>query len=600
MIQLERPEVTVTGSSRETVIWSEDFTNGIPSGWENTESGGIAAWEYRGPLTIPNSEVGSRGSCIAEGTTGAVLLSPTWSNGFVIFDSNWWDNPDNPCTDEFIGSGPAPGPHFATLTTSSVDLSAYTNIALRFNQYRRNLNADMRVEISVNNSIWIEIYNNDNTDQTSALDMEVQVPINLLAGNQPDVRFRFVFDGLYYFWQLDDICVVDIPAFDLATSESTYGDFDFYDLAHPTGYEYMQYTKYPDEMAPMLKFSSQTSNVGGLIMHDCVLNVSVENVADNAVIHSGTSTEAFDISSGSAMELRAGSFQMPAELADYRVVFSTASQETDENDSNNRDTLGFQITNSTYARDYNFTTAIYIPSPDLAALEYELGNVFLVTAPGQSCYSISAAVGVGTVLPTTMFARLYEFDAQKSVVATLLGTTSAITVDENMLNDFGMAEFVHLIFDTPIPVEDGKAYLAVVGSVEGGEHLVVAFSGGTEIYSSWVHFLPDTWYTLGAVPMVRMNFGTDISVSENPTTSPDIDCFPNPVDNILQVRMKGIETSSAAMVIYDITGSVVRTIPDAQISGTLNIPVGDLCPGIYHLSVVAGNVSSSVKFVVQR
>jgi hypothetical protein len=77
-------------------------------GLENTESSGIAAWEYRGPLTTPNNEEGSRGSCIAEGTTGAVLLSETWSNGFVIFDSNWWDNPDNPCTDENFGTGPAP------------------------------------------------------------------------------------------------------------------------------------------------------------------------------------------------------------------------------------------------------------------------------------------------------------------------------------------------------------------------------------------------------------------------------------------------------------------------------------------------------------
>ncbi|MFM9986366.1 MAG: hypothetical protein ACKVOK_14095, partial [Flavobacteriales bacterium] len=349
ILNLNREQSTQTGS-RETVIWSEDFANGIPAGWENTESGGIAAWEYRGPLTVPNNEEGSRGSCIAEGTTGAVLLSPTWSNGFVIFDSNWWDNPDNPCTDENIGTGPAPGPHLATLTTSSINLVGYLDVALRFNQYRKNYQATMRVEISANNGPWYSIFDNSTTDVTSALNMVVQIPISAYAGNQNNVKFRFVFDGLYYFWQLDDICVVDIPANDLATNESTYGDFDFYDPAHPTGYELMQYTKYPDEMPPLLKFSTQASNVGSLLQNDCVLNIAVENVQTNDVIHSATSSEAFDIGSGSTIELRSGTFQMPATLADYRVVFSTDALQTDENPSNNTDTLGFQITNSTYAR----------------------------------------------------------------------------------------------------------------------------------------------------------------------------------------------------------------------------------------------------------
>lgn len=586
--------------SRETIIWSEDFINGIPAGWENAENGGIAAWEYRGPLTIPNNEEGSRGSCIADGTTGAVLLSPTWSNGFMIFDSNWWDNPDNPCTDENMGTGPAPGPHFATLTTSTIDLTGYPDVALRFNQYRRNLEADMRVEISVNNGLWLEIYNNDNTEQTSALDMQVQIPVSSLAGNQSNVKFRFVFDGLYYFWQLDDLCVVDIPANDLATSESTYGDFDFYDPAHPTGYEYMQYTKYPDEMAPFLKFSTQATNVGSLLQNACVLQVSVENVETNDVIHSATSVEAFDIPSATTLELRAGSFQMPADLANYRVVFTTDALQEDENPLNNTDTLGFQITNSTYARDYNFTTAIYIPSPDLAALEYEVGNVFLVTAPGQSCYSISAAVGVGTVLPTTMFARLYEFDAQQNVVATLLGTTSTITIDETMINDYGMANFVHLNFDTPIAVEDGMAYLAVVGSVDGGDNLVVAFSGGTEIYSSWAHFLPDTWYTLGGVPMVRMNFGTDISVPSITPENAAITCYPNPASDAMQIRLSGFDAGRANMCIYDAAGSLVRKDSFFISAGGIVVSVADLESGMYQLAIVTDNKSSSAMIVIQR
>ena len=41
-----------------TPIWSEDFSNGIPSTWINS----TVPWEYRGPSTTPNTSVGSRGA----------------------------------------------------------------------------------------------------------------------------------------------------------------------------------------------------------------------------------------------------------------------------------------------------------------------------------------------------------------------------------------------------------------------------------------------------------------------------------------------------------------------------------------------------------
>jgi hypothetical protein len=458
----------------------------------------------------------------------------------------------------------------------------------------------MRVEISVSNGVWMEIFNNENTDQTSALDMVVQIPISAYAGNQNNVKFRFVFDGLYYFWQLDDICVVDIPANDLATNESTYGDFDFYDPAHPTGYELMQYTKYPDEMAPLLKFSTQASNVGSQTQTSCVLTAAVENVLTDELIHTGVSTEPFDIPSGTTLELRAGSFQMPATLADYRVVFGVDQNESDQNGDNNSDTLGFQITNSTYARDYNFTNGDLYSFTRSRRSGIRSRERFLVTAPDQFCYSISAAVGVGTVLPTTMFARLYEFDAQNELVATLLGTTSTITVEESMLNDYSMANFVHLNFDAPIPVEDGMAYLAVVGSTDGGQNFIVAMSGGTEIFSSWVHFLPDTWYTLGAVPMVRMNFGTDVSVPALSTEGAVISCYPNPAMDAIQIGLKGFDLGAATMNFYDAAGALVKSVPFVISSDFISVALSDLAPGVYQLAIVSERRSASEMIVIHR
>ena len=81
-------------------IWSEDFANGIPNTWVNQgfdqdlATGGLTpnplcVWEYRGPNTTPDNTTGSRGQFAGSGPT---ISSPTQSNGFIIFDSDYLDS----------------------------------------------------------------------------------------------------------------------------------------------------------------------------------------------------------------------------------------------------------------------------------------------------------------------------------------------------------------------------------------------------------------------------------------------------------------------------------------------------------------------------
>ena len=72
-----------------TPFWSEDFANGIPATWTNS----TAPWVYRGPSTNPGVTVGSQGaySGISSGNSSPIASS-TASNGFIIFDSDYYDN----------------------------------------------------------------------------------------------------------------------------------------------------------------------------------------------------------------------------------------------------------------------------------------------------------------------------------------------------------------------------------------------------------------------------------------------------------------------------------------------------------------------------
>ena len=120
-------------SGPETVVWSETFANVIPAGWStsgtaNGTSNTNAVWVYRGPLTTPSNAIGSRGAYAGPVGTGQLpILSPTASNGFVIFDSDFLDN--NGIANNFCGTGAlACTPHNSTLTTSSINLQQNSNV----------------------------------------------------------------------------------------------------------------------------------------------------------------------------------------------------------------------------------------------------------------------------------------------------------------------------------------------------------------------------------------------------------------------------------------------------------------------------------------
>ena len=581
------------------VIWSADFSSGIQSDWTNSDQGGIAQWEYRGPSTNPNMEVGTRGSCIPVGTTGDPIASPTWENGFVIFDSNWWDNPNNPCSPDNFGTGPAPGPHLAMLTTPSIDLSANPDVALVFNQYLKMYQGETRIEISANGGPWNVVFTNPSIPNPTALNAQQYVQISAWAGGQSDVKIRFVFDGLYYFWMIDDLTFVDTYTNDLAIRNSTYGDFDLFDLSHPTGYEFLEYSKYPDEMSPLLKFSTYCENLGGSLQTNCRLHVDILNDQNN-VIHTAETAEGFTIPSGSGMELRAGNYQMPATFGQYRMAFGTTQDQSDDFVENNRDTLMTIINDVQYARDRYFTSAVFLGPPEFGNSQYEIGNVFLITNSGLECHSISVAVGIGSSTPATMYGAIYSYDFSALNPATLIATTPSIEIDPGMFNSYGDQILTNLTFDVPVTMEEGVSYFVAVGSEQGPEFFVCALSGDALEFTALVKYFPNNWYSVDRIPIVRMNFGPFDGVAMQRTESLVINVYPVPAKNVLQIPTSEWLNESCELKIVDGAGKIVlaQMIQTNQLNVT-EINIENLSSGKYDLLIYSEKRRGHAQFIKQ-
>ncbi|GEM_PF-2083042 len=210
-----------------TYIWGGPNSTG--SEYDNsTFNGGMNDWTTQGLECKVQDSVANAvwvwnpdGILVPKGAywlDARALASPTASNGTVGFNSDYLDNFG---MQDSFGIGPAPAPQKSVLTSPSIDCSGEPDVAVFFYQSYRNFEATPYIEVSNDGgNSWdrYEIYANQNIglNEWSGADSWRYVVISPTAGNQPDVRIRFVWDGYYYFWIIDDVALVRPPALDVA------------------------------------------------------------------------------------------------------------------------------------------------------------------------------------------------------------------------------------------------------------------------------------------------------------------------------------------------------------------------------------------------
>lgn len=577
---------------RSTPFYSMDFAQGIPGTWTNTETGGVANWEYRGPSTTPDNNVGSRGSCISEGTVGTPIASSTAANGFIIFDSNYWDNDANPCTVENFGSGQAPGPHYSELTTASINCSGHTHVALQFEQYIRYYMGETSVQMSINGGAFTTVYTNVlEQGLTTENPVLVRVPLPAEAGNATDLRLRFVYNGLYYFWQIDDIKLFDNYDRDLVIDYATYGDFDTSDPTHATGFEMMEYTQYPPFLAPNLMLQADLFNFGTSALTNVNLNASVRNLDNGTELVNLTSTDSLTVPSGTPQSLVAGTFQMPADIGHYACYFQTVQTEVDEDASNNIDTLNFRITPVTLARDKGGMTSLYVPTNNYLNAPFEMGNVFFLQAGGY-VNSVSVGFAVGTNTFQTAHITIYPFSLSLGIGIPIT-TTTDFPLTNITQNNFGQEFMSTFTLPSPVYLSQG-AYLVVVGSDAGLNQVNIGLAGKSEDTSSWINFNNTDLFYLTRIPQVRLNFGDYVNVAEK--TEQSFGVFPNPTKDGFTVTTATEE--AANLQIFNLTGQLVQT-ERLFGKGAHSVSVESLTAGVYEIRFVTSSGTHTQKLIVE-
>lgn len=477
-----------------TPIVTWDFAGGLPGGWETgiASTNNIAHWEYRGPSTTPNINVGSRGSCAG---TALPINSVTKANGFMIFDSNYWDDGDMVCGG--LGTGADPAPHNAWMITNPVNLTSNPFAVLTFQQQFRHYQTTVtKVEISINNGAWTEILANSGT-QSPTVEWK-SVNVSALAGGQSNVRFKFSFIGVYYWWLLDDITLYAPNANDVLLNWVGYTTNPFGQAATP--YSDLQYDQYPSVMIPPFSFRGRATNVGANVQTNVRLNTRIVRNNTTETLNTNSTPITLEPSAASTIVLTPN-YTNPAQLGDYKIYYDILQNESDDNLANDKDSLDYSITSYSYARDEGPMVDFYEPTGIYTQWAYEIGNMFQARAANKYCHSLQVALAEGTQPGAQITGFLYAENME-----TIIGQTNVYTVNIADLNTIGEEKIATLHFPSPILLTNGAYYMAMISQNNVSQAVKVARSGSSPSETSYVRYLSVNGNFYSTVtPIVRMN-----------------------------------------------------------------------------------------------
>ncbi len=496
------------GFGQYTEYFKEDFSNGFNGGTTNGISNGSwttngnansisdtdAVWEYRGPFTQPNVAIGSRGAY--SGSTP--ITSPTASNGFMIFDSDYLDNGG---IVNATATGIAISPHESWLISNSFSTVGSTGLTLNLSCYFGKYASSGHVLLSNDNgltwgdtiAIFDETFNINYFSPTNTL---ISEPINYLT-NTPNARIAIYFDGNtpipfffqlgYYHLMIDDIEIHQSPNHDLSVELTTINSS--YD-SNMTDY----YTMIPFDVAikDTLSFTSYIRNRGAMAQTNTIVSNTIGTPVGITTLNSTLITMPSGVYDSVPLN---PSFVPSQGVGQYFWQIQIASDSTDEKPINNTtDTVIFEVTDTTFARDYAASGNFDIPNADY----FEIGCKYHLH-DSTTISSISIQIGNQTPVGKTIGVKLYNWNDLSTQIAFNFVTLSTAQIGP--------------ITAIPIPsvtVPPGD-YFATIITYDTGVYITAT---NQEPQYHTVYFQPDhsgTWYYARFIPVVRLNIQQTIS-----------------------------------------------------------------------------------------
>jgi len=206
-----------------------------------------------------------------------------------------------------------------------------------------------------------------------------------------------------------------------------------------------------------------------------------------------------------------------------------------------------------------------------------------------------------TVAPnTTYYIRVYGFNSlQGTFTIQAVGTPLAIKLESIKAVNVGSRNRVDWITAS----EDVGDRFELERSADGKNFTVLSTidaKGLASSYSYWDEqpFSGVNYYRLKmADPRGNTSYSQVVTATMNVTGVFAVEAFPNPVTDVLTVRVHGTSASDGSASLYDATGKLVRTVNLTNNEATINMT--GLSSGVYLLNYSDSNHRKSTRITKQ-
>lgn len=411
--------------AQPSVIWGAESTDSIEqaigqfdgglNGWQAVSisdangAGGAALWTYTATGHSQGAYYDSTSS-VASG-----LTSPTAANGAALFDSDFLDNGG---VAGASGAGAAPAPHTGALISPSIDLTGNPDVLLQFHSYfRRFTTTEVFVGVSIDSgATWFDFQALDPLPSANAWSSTTKQYVDISpaltgAATLNNVQIRFLFDGDYYFWMVDDVSLIQKPSYNLA----------FADYAPWPSWAYGRTQASSNYYTPLAQVDKRLFGFGTRIwnygMMDetaarLVIQVDYEDEQGNIVLSDFRDSTWFEVRANSdTIVTLPGSYE-PDVPGTYTVYYTLVSGGNETLLYDNVDTQSFVISNLSdnwmskvpKAADggpaANRSVLSFVP-PGETLTEFEYGSMFYIKA---------ASTATGTRRLDSMYYRPVNYD----------------------------------------------------------------------------------------------------------------------------------------------------------------------------------------------
>ena len=248
----------------------------------------------------------------------------------------------------------------------------------------------------------------------------------------------------------------------------------------------------------------------------------------------------------------------------------------------------FSVTNYIYARD-NGTPA---GSTSNGIDGFESGNLFDIwTAQTLKGIDVRMLGGAsGTTVGTEVFVKLYSYDAVlDDFIFESESDPYIVTAADLNVNKM-------LMLNVPVNMLPNTTYLAVMGALSQGLRVVNAGTSepGTSLFFDYVD---NMWYYQTGTPWVRMNFDPTIGINEESASIATV-VYPNPANDVLNVKMEINNATTGVIAIYNTAGSKVKETSFNAANGVSveQVSINELSAGLYTVKITTNDGFATRKF----